>query len=78
MQSDTSGEELQTEMIENFANGVPWPFMGQALNSNTQTTLRGYLSSYAGFTAKATAEDVLRQVQKTEKLLNKKGPFPMI
>jgi hypothetical protein len=42
-------EELQTEMIENFANGVPWPFMGQVLNSNTQTTLRGYLSSYAGF-----------------------------
>lgn len=42
VQSDTSGEELQTEMIENFANG-------------------------------ATAEDVLRQVQKTEKLLNKKG-----
>ena len=49
VQSDTSGEELQTEMIENFANGVPWPFMGQVLNSNTQTTLRGYLSSYAGF-----------------------------
>ena len=35
-------------MIESFANGVPWPFMGQVLNSNTQTTSRGYLSSYTG------------------------------
>ena len=38
----------------------------------------GIFQVMLAFTAKATAEDVLRQVQKTEKLLNKKGPFPMI
>ena len=38
----------------------------------------GIFQVMLAFTAKATAEDVLRQVQKTEKLLNKKGPFPII
>ena len=79
MPGDSSGEELQSDMIESFANKVLWPFMGQWYQISTlkhdHLGMCQVMVAFYSQAAKRTAEDVLQQVQKTEKLLNKKGPF---